>query len=71
MDRKYGNFILVILMGIVMVSGVLAKLFLGFKIDSDWFWFMAGVGLTVEGVISLRRQKRFDRKYKVVRKENR
>ena len=49
-----------------MALGVLVKVFFGFDLDSDWFWFMAGVGLAVEGVISMRRQKRFDKRYKVV-----
>ncbi len=71
MERNYGNFVLVILMGIIMSFGVLAKVFLGFDLDSDWFWFMAGIGLAVEGTISMRRQRRFDNKYKVVKRENR
>ena len=68
MKREYGSFILVILVGFAMVIGVLDKILFGADIDSDWFWFLAGMGLIVEGVISLRRQRKFDRKFKVVRK---
>jgi len=31
----------------------------------DWFWFLAGMGLIVEGSISLVKQRKFDRKYKI------
>jgi hypothetical protein len=34
--------------------------------SSDWFWFLAGVGLIVEGMIAFLTQVKFDRKYKVV-----
>jgi len=68
MKREYGNFILVILVGLVMSVGVLAKIFFDVSIDSDWFWFLAGVGLVFEGIISFRRQRKFDKKFKVVRK---
>jgi len=70
MNKRYGSFLLVILMGAVMAFGVLAKKFFEFDMDSDWFWFMAGVGLAVEGVISMRRQRRFDKRYKVVQRES-
>lgn len=63
---RYEGFILV---GVLMVLGTLVKL-LGFAdFSSDWFWFIAGVGLVVEGGISLTKQRRFDRKYKIIEKE--
>ena len=58
-----------ILVGILMAFGTLLKL-LGFlNFSSDWFWFLAGVGLIVEGSISLVKQRRFDKKYKIIEKE--
>ena len=68
MKREHGSFILVILVGLAMVVGVLDKIIFSADIDSDWFWFLAGMGLVVEGVISLRRQRKFDKKFKVARK---
>ena len=70
MRREYASFILVVLVGLAMILGVLAKSFLGFDIDSDWFWFLAGIGLAAEGIISFRRQKRFDKKYKIIERQN-
>ena len=60
---KYEIFIVV---GILMSIGVLMKLVLHYNIDSDWFWLLAGLGLMVEGSISLVKQKRFDKKYKII-----
>ncbi len=60
---RYDAFILV---GILMVVGTLAKLLGIINLSSDWFWFLAGMGLTIEGIISLIKQKRFDRKYKII-----
>lgn len=68
MKGDYASFTLVVGVGLVMSLAVLGKLFLGFSIDSDWFWFLAGVGFVVQGVISFRARKRFDKKYKVVRR---
>ena len=55
-----------IVVGIVMAAVVFLKVGFGFDVDSDWFWFLAGVGLMFEGVISYRRQKKINNKYKVV-----
>lgn len=58
-----------IIVGILIALGAVAKL-LGFvDFSSDWFWFLAGIGLIVEGIISLAKQKRFDKKYKIIEKE--
>lgn len=63
---RYEIFVIV---GVLMVFGTLVKL-LGFvDFSSDWFWFLAGVGLVVEGMISLVKQKKFDRKYKIIERE--
>jgi hypothetical protein len=66
MKKGYGSFVLVVLVGLVMAGVVLIKIFFKLDIDSDWFWFLAGVGLMFEGVISYRRQKKINKKYKVV-----
>ena len=56
----------VIIVGALMTVLTLVKL-LGFiEFSSDWFWFIAGLGLTMEGIVSLIKQKMFDKKYKVV-----
>lgn len=63
---RYESFIVV---GIAIVVGSLIKLLGYYNFSSDWFWFLAGIGLIVEGAISLIKQKRFDRKYKIIEKE--
>ncbi|OGJ20575.1 hypothetical protein A3K73_05320 [Candidatus Pacearchaeota archaeon RBG_13_36_9] len=63
---RYEAFIVV---GIIMVIGTLIKLLGFYDFSSDWFWFLAGIGLVVEGGISLVKQRKFDRKYKIVDRE--
>jgi len=63
---RYEGFILV---GVLMFLGSLIKLLGFYDYSSDWFWFLAGVGLIFEGSISLVKQKRFDRKYKIIERE--
>jgi len=63
---RYETFIVV---GIFMTIGVLIKLSGMFYFSSDWFWLLAGVGLVVEGSISYVKQRRFERKYKIITKE--
>ena len=60
---KYEIFIFV---GILMTIGTVMKLSGIHNFSSDWFWLLAGVGLIVEGAISLMKQRRFDKKYKIV-----
>ena len=57
------------IVGLVMAILTLIKLFGFIDFSSDWFWFLAGCGLVVDGVISLIKQKRFDRKYKIIERE--
>jgi len=68
MKLDYVNYVLIIIFGIGMAALVFLKLVFGFDIDSDWFWFLAGLGIAVEGIISFEKQKRFDRKYKVIKR---
>ena len=56
-------------MGAILAFGTLFKLLGFYDLSSDWFWFVAGVGLVIEGAISLSRQRKFDRKYKVISRE--
>lgn len=64
---KYEVFILV---GFIMVVGTLLKLFNVFYFSSDWFWFLAGLGFVVEGSIALAKQRKFDKKYKIIERKN-
>jgi len=63
---RYESFIIV---GAVLIFLSFGKLVGLYNISSDWFWFLAGCGLVVEGVISLIKQKRFDRKYKIIERQ--
>ncbi len=63
---RYESFIIV---GIIMVIGTLIKLLGLYYFSSDWFWFLAGVGLVVEGGISLIKQRKFDKKFKIVERK--
>lgn len=65
---KYEVFVFV---GFLMVLLTLVKLLGFYDFSSDWFWFLAGVGLVIEGVISMVKQRRFDRKYKIIEKKER
>ena len=58
---RYEAFIIV---GVLMTIGTTIKLLGIYDFSSDWFWLLAGIGLIVEGTISLVKQKRFERKYK-------
>ena len=60
---SYEGFILI---GILMSFGVIIKLSGIYSFSSDWFWLLAGIGLVVEGTISMVKQRRFDKKYKVI-----
>ncbi len=64
---RYEGFIIV---GILIVFGTLIKIFGYTNFSSDWFWFLAGAGLIIEGSISLVKERRFNRKYKIIEREN-
>lgn len=61
---------LFLIVGVVMVVGTGIKLAGIMEFSSDWFWMVAGLGLVVEGLIMTGNRKKFDRKYKVVKKED-
>ena len=60
---------LFIIVGIVMSIVTLFKLIGVYNISLDWFWFLAGIGLSLEGTISLIKQRRFDKKYKIIERD--
>ena len=60
---RYETFIFI---GLIMAGATLIKLLGFYSFSSDWLWFLAGVGLVIEGSISLVKQRRFDRKYKII-----
>ena len=63
---RYEAFIFI---GIIMIIGTLLKLFNVVDFSSDWFWFIAGIGLVIEGTISYLKQRNFDKKFKILDKE--
>lgn len=63
---RYESFVLV---GLAMSILTLIKLLGFYDLSSDWFWFIAGIGLIVEGTISLTKQNSFNKKYKILSKE--
>ena len=65
-ERSYTGYALFILVGIFLVLGTLLKLMGIVYIDSDWYWCLAGFGLVIEGIISLIKQKKFNKKYKII-----
>ena len=60
---SYEGFILI---GILMVVGTAIKLLGVYDFSSDWFWLLAGIGLVVEGTVAMIKQKKFDKKYKII-----
>jgi hypothetical protein len=63
---RYEGYVVV---GILLTSFAFGKLIGLYNISSDWFWFLAGLALVFEGIISLIKQRRFDRKYKIIERE--
>lgn len=68
-NKNYSGYVILIVVGFSMAVGVFVKLMEWVYIDSDWFWLIAGVGLTVEGIVSLIKQRKFDKKYKIIERE--
>ena len=64
--ERYELFIIV---GILMAGGILIKLLGIIDFSSDVFWFLAGLGLIVEGIIALTKQKKFNNKYKIIKRD--
>ena len=67
--KRFWTYELFVIIGIAMVIATLAKIY-GYAEFSDvWFWFIAGLGLVIQGIIALIKQETFDKKYKVVLRE--
>ncbi len=60
---RYEAFIAV---GLFIAILSLIKVLGYYDFSSDWLWFLAGLGLMVEGIISFNKQRRFDKKYKII-----
>lgn len=58
-----------IFVGLLMVIGTISKLIFHMNFSSDWFWFIAGLALVLEGGIDLLKQRQFSSKYKVISKK--
>lgn len=63
---SYETFVFI---GFIMAFLTFIKLIGLVNFSSDWLWFLAGIGLTIEGSISLVKQKRFEKKYKIIERE--
>jgi hypothetical protein len=66
---KFATYQVFAFVGVAIIIGTLIKLLGYANFSSDWFWLLAGVGLVIEGSISLVKQRRFDRKYKIIERE--
>ncbi len=60
---KYEAFIAV---GLLIAGLSFVQVMGYYDFSSDWLWLLAGLGLMVEGIISLKRQRRFDKKFRIV-----
>jgi len=64
--KKFITHETLLIAGGIMIMATLAKL-LGFvEIDSDWFWFIAGLALILEGAVELKKERKFRKKYKIL-----
>ncbi len=59
-----------IVIGLIMSAMTLLKLLGYVDFSSDWFWFIAAVGLTIEGMIALVKQKMFEKKYRIIMRKS-
>ena len=66
---KFATYETFIFIGIIMAGATLIKLLGYYDFSSDWLWFLAGCGLIIEGAISLVKQKRFEKKFKVIERK--
>ncbi len=64
--ENFARYEVFIIVGLLMAVGTAIKLFSYYDFSSDWFWLLAGVGLVVEGAIALAKQRKFDKKYRII-----
>ena len=65
-ENFFGRHDFIIIFGLLMAVGTLIKLLGYADYSSDWFWFLAGLGLFVEGLVASAKQRKFDGKYKIL-----
>ena len=68
-ETNYMKYILVIVLGLIIVIGSFLKVIGVIDFSSDVFWLVAGIGLTIESLIAYKKQQQFDRKYKIIERE--
>ncbi len=68
-ENDYSGYFLLIIFGLIMALFVFIKLMRLIYIDSDFFWLIAGLGLAIDGMVSYVKQKKFNRKYKILTRE--
>ena len=66
---KFATYETFIFVGIIMAVMTFLKLIGVVDFSSDWLWLLAGVGLAIEGTISLAKQRKFDKKYKIIERK--
>ncbi len=66
--NNFWRYEIFVFVGLIMIIGALIKVTGIYDFSSDWFWFLAGLGFIVEGTIALIKQRRFERKYKIIDK---
>ena len=62
---------LFIAIGFLMTLGAVIKILGIYNFPSEWFLALGGVGLFIDGIISLLNKRRFDRKYKIIERKTR
>ncbi len=56
--------------GVILTLAAALKLSGMYNFSSDWFWVIIGLALTIDGIISLKKQRLFERKFKIVEKKS-
>lgn len=59
-----------VIIGSAMVLLTFMKLMGWIGISSDWFWFIAGIALVLDGAINLSKDNKFKKKYRLISKED-
>ncbi len=67
--ENWAKYELFIVVGFLIAAGSAFKIFGNYDFSSDWFWLLAGVGLVVEGTISYIKQTKFEKKFKVLSRD--
>lgn len=62
---NYLKYEVLVLFGVLLIVGTLLKLIFSINIDSDWFWLLAGVAITIEGAINFQNKNNSTRNIKL------